>query len=148
MNIRLSFLAAATVVAAAASIYSPAEAPAFSCSLCDSERMDESEMCPSTALKHSFYGTEGGKFNYNNPHNDWKCGYCIDEHTTRGGSSSAAISDIKRAISRQQDLQPVLGEHAGVASYDPESGQVLVAGCGDSRVGIAVPRALRGSLAD
>lgn len=148
MNIRLSFLAVATVVAAAAFIYSPAEAPAFSCSLCDSERMDESEMCPTTALKHSFYGNEGGKFNYNNPHNDWKCGYCIDEHTTCGGTSADAISDIKRAISRQQDLQPVIGEHARVASYDPESGQVLVKGCGEHVVGIAVPQALQGSLAE
>jgi len=43
MKIRLPFLAVAVLVGAATLAYSPVEAPAFSCSLCDSERMDGSE---------------------------------------------------------------------------------------------------------
>jgi hypothetical protein len=112
--------------------------------------MDESEMCSigSSVIKHSFFNSEGGRFNYNNPHFDSKCGYCIDHHSTCGGSYADAVSDIERAIGKRQDLQGVLSKHAKVAKYDPESGQVMVRGCGENAVGIPVPEALRGGVAE
>ena len=150
MKLRVSVFAAAAFVGAAALVYSPAEAPAFSCAVCDSDRMDESEMCSigTSVMKHSFGQAEGPILNYNSPHTDWKCGYCVDYHTACGEGSTAAISDLKRAIGRQEDIQDLLAKHAKVAKYDPESGQVMVAGCGEHVVGIAVPEALQGSLGE
>ena len=91
MKIRVPFLAVAVLAGAAAFAYSPVEAPAFSCSLCDSELMDESEYCSigSSVIKHTFYGTEGG-------------GSTTTVRTTTGNAATASTTtaSVERARRR------------------------------------------------